>query len=578
MALFALWRGDAGAARALRRDAHVVAEREVSRTVATPRGEWHLSAFATASRFHAADAQFWFGEDEACVFHGVAWRHRDGRADLLDARAWAALCDGPGRALPPDVHGEYVVARVHRCGTVEAFGDPAGIGQIFHLPGRDDAIANRAAFVARLAGRREADAGSAAWIAAVGYRLGTRTGWAGVRQLPQGARWVNARLATGERVGPEPGAARGFDLALLEQGMAEAAAAMALAETDGAIPLPVTGGKDSRALVAIAAHAGLRDRLDLFTRGRPEHPDVIVGAQIAATLGLPHRREEPVQPGGDARWPAERLVKELARLAFQTDGGMGGWDLVTGRQPGQSTQVTGHMGELLRPYAKRLLPADGDPVALVHAQGPFDPLDILRPAARRRLVATLHDELGRLATEDDETGALPDLFYLRHRIPNWLGGVRAVKSFERQPLAPLGVRSLTTLAFRMTAGERRRDLAHYRIVERGAPELLALPFAHQRWDAELPGAPDVAPILAPADLPLFGSWQFSINEPDVRARLATLFSTPLALWEEVDRVRVLRHLRETRFDTFAGISLLGLVVSVLHGAGLARPDRIGGAW
>jgi hypothetical protein len=299
---------------------------------------------------------------------------------------------------------------------------------------------------------------------------------------------------------------------------------------------------------------------------------------VAAAIGRPHRREDPVQTGGSARWSADRLVEALARLAYQTDGGMGGWDLVTGRHVGRDTQVTGHMGELLRAYAKHVAPTDGDPVALVRAQGPFDPLDILRPAARRRLVATLEEELESLSAGEADPQALPDLFYLRHRVPNWLGGVRAVKSFERQPLSPLGVRALTTLAFRMTAEERRQELAHYRIVERGAPALLALPFAHQRWDEGLPGAPRVAPLLAPADMPLFGSWQFAINEPDVRARLASLFSTPLALWDWIDRVAVLRHLRETRFDTFAAISLLGLTVSVLHGAGLTRADRSGGAW
>ena len=579
MALFALWRPDrphADLHRALRDRAHVVAERETMRTIAG----WHLSAFATASRFASADAQVWIADDggEACVLHGVVWRFEGKRAALLDAQALAGLLARPGAALPAALAGEYALVRIHRCGTAEGLGDPAGIGQLFQARA---ILSNRAGCAALLVGGEAADAESAAWIATIGYRLGTATGWAGVRQLPQGARWTDGRVAPGPRVGPEPGAPRGFDEALLGEGIAQAGAAIALAgeAADGTIALPVTGGKDSRALLAIALNAGLGDRLDLFTRGVPDHPDVVVGCRLAAAAGLPHRREAPVQPGGIEPWTADRFATELARLAFQTDGGAGGWDLVTARRPGRDTQVTGHLGELLRPYAKRDLPPDADTVALVRAQGPFDPLDVLRPVARDRLVAALDTMLATLRAEEDDPAALPDLFYLRHRVPNWLGGVRAVKSFERQPIAPLGVPALTALAFRMTAAERAAELAHFRIVEACAPALLAVPFAHQRWDAALPRAPVVAPVLAPADLPLFGNWQFCVNrDPAIRDWLADLFAAPAAVWDAIDRAAVLARLRETRFDTFGAIALLGLAVSVLHATGRTRQDRIGGDW
>ena len=132
------------------------------------------------------------------------------------------------------------------------------------------------------------------------------------------------------------------------------------------------------------------------------------------------------------------------------------------------------------------------------------------------------------------------------------------------------------LAFRMTAAERKAELAHYRLIEAAAPDLLDLPFAHQSWHPSL-GAAAKAPVLAAADAPLFGSWQWSVNRvPAVRAALAELFaSSEIPLWEDVDRARLIDLLRYRRFDYFDLISLLGFAVGAIHQGGLPWPARLG---
>lgn len=576
MALFAFWQdtggGDALHAR-LCEEAHLVPERET----AVALGAWRLSAWATATRFYTADAQLWFDPvaGEACVIHGLVWRG----TRLLDAQAVAALLDRPGAALPGDVAGEYAIARLHRDGTLDAFSDIAGLHQLFHVPDRSNVLANRAGLAALIAGRREADDEAGLWLAAIGYRVGPRTGWAGVRQLQPGERLTGGVVTAAPRLAPPPGP-RGFDPALLEEGSAQAIAAIRLAAgADGAVPLPITGGKDSRAVLALCLAAGLRDRLDLFTRGYEGHPDVAVGRQIAGVLGLPHRREAPLGSDEKPDWSIDRFVDAFARLAFQTDGGMGGWDLVTAPAPGRETLLTGHMGEVLKAYAKRAPEGVPDPIALVRLQAPFDPLDAIRPEATARLAETLAAGLDAERAAGAEPGDLPDLFYLRNRVPNWLGGIRGVKSFERQPVMPLYAPALMALAFRMTPEERRMERAHHALIAHHAPALLPIPFAHQRWHEGL-GAPTPDPVLAPATMPLFGNWQFSLDtNPALRAFLADLFAaTDVALWEHIDRARVLAFLREQRMTYFAGIGLLGLTVAVFHAAGLVRRDRIGGDW
>ena len=578
MALFALWhekacRDDpAEVHRRLLGEAHVVPEV----VTALPLGDWHLAAFATATAFYTAAQQVWHDEaGGACVIHGVLWRVKRGAARLLDATAVAALLVEPGATLPADVCGEYAVLRVHPCGTATAFSDAAGLHQIFWRPGQ---VANRAGLLAALGQDWTADAGAAAWITAIGYRAQARSGWRGIAQVDQGMALTLTGEGSKRLPMPQPTDAlagpRGFSPDLLEQGLDQAVAAIRLAAVGDAVPLPITGGKDSRAVLAIALRAGLRDRLDLFTRGYEGHPDVIAGCGIAEALGLRHRREAPLGSDIPALWTVAEFRRRIAILAYQTDGGMGGWDLVSGTTTGRETLVTGHMGEVLKAYAKRPLPPGPfDPVAMVRLQGPFDPLGIVRPETRDTMVAWLAD--GAEGLDPAEAG---DLFYYRNRIPNWLGGIRGVKSFERQPIMPLGVPALMRLAFAMTPEERKRETAHHALIRAAAPELLPPPFAMQGWHPAL-GAPAADPIQpAPGAPPVFGNWQYSINRnPAIRAFLTDFFAgAEIELWDHVDRAAVLDRLRHRSFDYFDGISLLGLTVSVFHATGLVEPVKLGG--
>jgi hypothetical protein len=567
-------------------EVHFVPEHQV----AAQAGDWQIAAFATGTRYHAARDQIWVGPaGEACILHGLLWRADGGRPRTLDAAAVARLLDRPGRVLPDDVCGEYAIVRVHACGTLEASGDGAGLHHLFHDPDRPDIVANRAGLIATLRDDWRVDHDNAAWLATIGYRVGTATGYRCARQLDADARLTID--AHGQRRTPLPAPIialperRGFaHLAhdAFAPGIAQAQAAIRLATDDrDRILLPITGGKDSRAVLALCLAAGLRDRLTLFTRGYEGHVDVLAGRAVAAACGLPHERQPPLGSDVAAHWSAATFIDNLAAQVYQTDGMMGGWDFILSRTIGTDTLITGHMGEVLKAYSKRPLP-DGplDPVTMVRLQAPFDPLGLLRPEAEALLRSQLLDQMA----EAERIGALradqPDIFYLRNRIPNWLGGIRGVKSFERQPVMPLGVPALLRLAFALSPEDRKAERAHYEIVRRCAPELIAPPFALQRWDAALAddGMPFAAPILpGPAAPPVFGNWQYSLNHvPRLRAALAEILSDrTLPLWDSLDRDAVQDRLRHRRFDYFDGISLLGLVAAAFHEARLAAPLKIG---
>jgi len=598
MALFVFW-GEAGAGpRAfeplvarLAGEAHLLPEILSRGSIETPVGRRHFMALATATQFYTAERQVWQAAGEgACIIHGLIWRLTADGPQLLDACDVAKLLDRPDAMLPDDVAGEYAVARLHADGTLTAFSDRAGLHQIFHGPSRSPVVANRAGLVATVLDDWTPDPAGLGWLPIIGYRVGTATAYRAVTQLAQDH--VLTITAGEQAIRPAPmpiiafPAERGFSSALeplLDAGIAQAQAAIRLGVVaQGAIDLPITGGKDSRVVLALCLAAGLGDRLHLFTRGYAGHPDVVAGAGIAVALGLPHRREAPHGSDEAAHWSRARFFEKLMTQVYQTDGMVGGWDLILGERIAAETLITGHMGEVLKAYSKKALPEGRlDPVAMVRLQAPFDPMGLLLPEARRQMSDQLAEQMEQARRNGASEADLPDIFYYRNRIPNWLGAIRAIKSFERQPVVPLGAPALLRLAFHLSPEDRKMELLHYKIIERCAPDLLHLPFAMQRWDARLPGAPQTDPAMPDAGAPpVFGNWQYSLNHnPAIRAALAAEVEArpDLMLWRTIDRAALLDRLRDRRLDYFDGISMLGLVVAMFQESGLIRPVKIGGA-
>jgi hypothetical protein len=596
MALFVFWRDLAAAGRPAGRlhpllldEAHIVPESATRGRIETAAGIWHFAAHATRTHFYAPRDQVWQRPGEgACVIHGLIWRMVAGRAELLDAEAVARLLDEPGAALPDDVAGEYAVARLHPDGRLTAFSDRAGLHQLFYGAGGEAVVANRAGMVATVLDDWAPDPTGPIWLPAIGYRVGASTAYRAVAQLAQERILTIAGDAATIRPVASPlirfGGTRGWSAALdpdLDEGIAQAKAAVLLAAgADQPVDLPITGGKDSRAVLALCLAAGLRDRLRLFTRGYAGHPDVVAGETIAAALGLPHRREVPHGSDEPPVWTLDRFFEKLTTQVYQSDGMVGGWDLILGERIAAETLISGHMGEVLKAYSKKRCWDGVDPVAMVRLQAPFDPMGLLRPEARERLSAELATQMEQARSVGALPDDLPDLFYYRNRVPNWLGAIRGIKSFERQPVVPLGAPALLQLAFRLTPEERKSELLHYLIIARCVPELLGLPFAMQQWDARLgDGVPRPDPIRPGDGAPaLFGNWQYSINHnPAIRAALATEIEArgELALWRSIDRKATLDRLGERRFDYFDGISMMGLVAALFQESAMIRPAKLG---
>ncbi len=544
MALFAVWR-DRQPSRSpddvigvLRQRVPFEPEDVKSFGFPTPAGEWKCVAFSVATRYLSVQDQLAVGPTGFCVMHGLAWRTEGGEPRPDTAQDFI---DSPEESRR---HGTYSAITVDAQGSLRAVTDQHGLHHIYLIEDEDRLVlGNRAGFVAELAGRLEPDEWTSHWLAAIGYRIGDRTAFSGVRALQQGFIFEsrdgsNRQVARDDQVLDVRGKSRGYADAreeidsLIDTGVEEAISAVRVAyQGVDSITLPVSGGKDSRVVLALMLAAGFGDRLRLQTRGRPDHPDVVVARQIADRYGAEFVASPPVALRVVPVWSAVPFLERVERFSRLSEGMLGAWDLVEPRPGGRRVTMTGHLGEVLKGYAKRPFdPNDLDVIDLVKLQAPFDPMGLLAPEVVAGLRSELTQQLEDLA---DATGLeqadLPDAFYYRNRVPNWLGGLVQSWACAVEHVMPLGVRSLALAAFRLTATERKSELQHLQILRRLQPDLLAVPFAGQSWDPALaeylPGGVVPPPVLLPrkSHTPMFGGWQFSVNyNPALRSLICDL--------------------------------------------------------
>jgi hypothetical protein len=257
--------------------------------------------------------------ERAALFAGrpVLWRGGNGadgtraidaRTYLRPAAEWAHELDGRCTAARAD--GERL----------ELFSDQLGAYPVFETTGADARwFSNSADLLRRIGGRDEVDVETLASVLAGGWSLGGQPLWRGVR-----------RVARGQLLALEPGVAdKRTALLPLERIAAStggrldpAAAATTLVQLVTALAnwpgrpdvVPVTGGRDSRLVLAAALQAGIA--FDARTGGAPSDPDVQVAVRLCATAGVPHELL-PADPHGD------RLgrVRDAARITMLTSGG-----------------------------------------------------------------------------------------------------------------------------------------------------------------------------------------------------------------------------------------------------------------
>jgi hypothetical protein len=447
-------------------------------------------------------SHWWADARGLTSFSGRLWPHG---SMWTPGRPWAQQLSEHWRAHAVDKVGQpfdgiFTALALNADGTGEMITDPLALASLYRAETDDMVVyANRAALAARAATppdrQPERDPLGCGWMVYTGYLMGDRTGFTAVRVLPLGA-FVELHPRFGSRVRPgnptpwvhpdglpdDPATLVG----LVHDDLARRV------ESATRLPAPVrplveiTGGRDSRLILALLVEGGLAGRLKFTTSGAEGAPDQVVAGELAVQFGLKHR---PLIPRG---FQDPQFLRRLQIHSFQTSGALNAWDLKGGTGVANRFTVSGLFGEILRTAfakhpevetAERLLTQF---LTRTHV----DTLGVLRPEVRAQYQRVIEAEL--IERVDAESG-LPldrlDSFYVRNRLRRQPAFTEEVGNDARvYPLySLLGFQA----GFVLGPARRRNEYLMFQVMRAACPPLVEARFADRGWhDALLAGEPD----------------------------------------------------------------------------------------
>ena len=412
---------------------------------------------------------------------------RDARDGLRITAGWPVVVDDR-------LAGHYAQVELDRSGHGTVRQDPYGLHPLYIGRVRDiTLIANRPHLVAveieRLTGKSaERDQRCAAWLAFCSYPIGNRTGYEDVRCVPFGA---------GVRIDPDHGARFSFtdapwllpamdiDDSWIDRIECELIANLRAAiRAMGHTPrLQLTGGRDSRLVLALAVRAGLLQDVEIVTLGRAGTPDAIVAKDLTTSLGLRHT----LSKWDDGVVNRHQLCSHVGCVA----GAVSPIDSSISLSTDGRIALSGILGETLRTnLPDRAGYQDLHSVVTGYMAGPSGKAGILQQDA---YTAALTDGVRNLLEPAEQMARPEDLFdayYIQHRVRRWLS---ARPERFADEFFPLYYPPATELAFQMDWSDRVAGRIHNTIIER-AGRLISEPPYYKPGGLYKPATTSLPPL------------------------------------------------------------------------------------
>ncbi|HKG57720.1 MAG TPA: asparagine synthase-related protein [Candidatus Limnocylindrales bacterium] len=320
----------------------------------------------------------------------------------------------------------------------------------------------------------------------------------------------------------------------------------------------LTGGRDSRLLVAAARAAGVPFRTS--TKGHPTHPDVFLAARVAATLGVEHT-STPVSETLRSHVTVD--IRERTRLALRTtDGMLSPYENIPSQSGGFESRVVvnGGGGELLRGgYVKLVRPLDRDTAArFLHG---------LLTSARRFLRADVAASYGDYV--ERTTAFLPgespaealDRIYLALRTGRWAATTRTANAAAYRFFQPLFDARVIDAGRRVDLEQRADERLVFELLRRLDRRLVEIPLAGSPWLFEgerPPGSPASSRASRSAAVTLTSGgvveWRRTTAGPLDAAMRERLLDSGSAVFDLADRDAVSTALSRGRLSR-AGLGI-----------------------
>jgi asparagine synthetase B (glutamine-hydrolysing) len=260
-----------------------------------------------------------------------------------------------------------------------------------------------------------------------------------------------------------------------------------LREAEAPIQLSLSGGKDSRLILAGLMANGIDVRASTLSRGGANAPDVELAIQVARLAGIPHHIYFPEPRGHSADDKHANSLADIHHTLRVTDGMLHGYRTFVRTRAFRVRPIAlgGGGGEVLRGgyghgfFSRSLRP----PAALVSSElmkrfTRFS--NLLAPTVVAEFAENLRSEL--LATSAGLSGIqLLDRAYLDYRSSCWLAMSLRAESLNGISVHPSCDNALVSAALCIDPAERSSERTVYELMRRLSPKLAALPFADDEW-------------------------------------------------------------------------------------------------
>ena len=387
--------------------------------------------------------------------------------------------------LPQLLDGQYAAVQVDgRQGRLEVLTDPLGMAQVYvHQQGATVVVSNSVRLIEETCGLTGLDAIGASLMLSLGWVGGDRTLRESVQVLQGGTvhQWTFNGVRTSVVYWPRTALLRlrahGDDEWVDDVACRVVSMLRGLSARFGPIECDLTGGRDSRVLVAALLAAGVP--ATYWTGGAPGSADVRIGTDIAHAFRLSHyvdHTKAAVLPCWD---DAVRLLIE------QNDGLVNLWQVADclfqdhplARLP---VHLWGTGGEIARGFyyqlpglstcqARDMMQAF--PAALLGTD-----TALLTPQARQLALASVRDTCQGLLHEGFEPGDVPDAFYAYDRVRRWAGTNTRKMAQVCDLFTPFCTAPFLEAALAYPLADRIAGRLHVELIRATQPALLDFPF------------------------------------------------------------------------------------------------------
>ncbi len=458
------------------------------RTWRSPAGRTAAVSVAHAEEVTGGADYARFAPDRALMFAGrpVRWTGSaaaDGTGPL-DPSSYA----DPAADWADELDGRFTVLCADD-GSLTLVTDPLGAYPMFELRSAGATwFSNNPEVLQRIGGEDAIDEEALAGVLGGGWSLGGHPVWRSVRRVDRGVVLRLAPDGTRERreLLPLNGIIDHVGGPLDVAGAAERLVALtgALACWPGRPDaVPVTGGRDSRVVLAAAIAAGFP--FEACTGGAPTDPDVVIGARLCELSGLEHHRL-----GADPHGDRFSRLQRAARLTFLASGGTAtlqdaaGYPL--GPRPGPlPIWHSGQGGEIARGYFGVGGSATSERLYARFVGRRPGRTEIVSSDAAAVLRRRIDGFVSEMRDHGADTEDVPDLFYLLERMACWAAPSHGMVELIRDTTSPLWSARMLPYLLALPARERALEAFHHRVLQHLAPELVGEPFQDgSGWPAD----------------------------------------------------------------------------------------------